>query len=419
LLGLSFLVLPAFAEGPKANSADAAPHWWRGNMHTHTFWSDGDDFPETVGKWYKDHGYQFVVYTDHNVLLKGERWKRMPEKHQALEKYRNLFGGRSVQTRLDESLQMQIRLGPLSDFRAEFEEPQRFLMIMGSEITDKHGVHLLAFDLDKRISPVGGSAAERGNMLKENVRRISEYRDHKGRHRFAVLAHPNYKWAITAEMMAPIADLRFFEVYNSSPGVRNDGDAHRASTDRIWDIVLALRLGAKKGKLLYGLATDDAHNYHGGGAGPGRGWVMVRSQRLEPEMILDAMDRGDFYSTTGVILRDIRLQGNIIRVQIEPRDGVKYLTEYVGTRRGFDPSSKPTLDASGKEISNTTRTYSRQIGEVFARSEDISSSYKFSGDELYVRVRITSTVDRVDGVTGKPLGGKQRAWGQPMILKPR
>ena len=152
------------------------------------------------------------------------------------------------------------------------------------------------------------------------MRRISEYRDRRGHDRFAVLAHPNYKWAITAEMMAPVADLRFFEVYNSSKGVRNDGDAHRAYTDRIWDIVLALRLGSKKGKLLYGLATDDAHNYHGGGAGPGRGWVMVRSQRLEPEAILDAMDRGDFYATTGVILRDIRCQGNTIRVEIEPQE---------------------------------------------------------------------------------------------------
>ena len=77
------------------------------------------------------------------------------------------------------------------------------------------------------------------------------------------------------------------------------------------------------------------------GAGPGKGWVMVRSQRLEPEMILDAMDRGDFYSTTGMILRDIRRQGNIILVQIEPRDGVKYLTEYVGTRRGSTRRANP------------------------------------------------------------------------------
>jgi hypothetical protein len=145
---------------------------------------------------------------------------------------------------------------------------------------------------------------------------------------------------------------------------------------------------------------------------------MVRSRSLTPEAILDAMDRGDFYASTGVILSDIRRQGNTIRVEIEPKPGVGYLTEYIGTRRGFDPSSKPTLDATGKEIPNTTRTYSRQIGEVLASSEDISSSYTFSGDELYVRVRITSTARMVDRIKGKVLLDRQRAWGQPMVPRP-
>ena len=30
--------------------------WYKGNIHTHTFWSDGDDFPEMVVDWYKNHG---------------------------------------------------------------------------------------------------------------------------------------------------------------------------------------------------------------------------------------------------------------------------------------------------------------------------------------------------------------------------
>ena len=36
----------------RANFADDAvpnnpqPRWWKGNLHTHTLWSDGDDFPE-------------------------------------------------------------------------------------------------------------------------------------------------------------------------------------------------------------------------------------------------------------------------------------------------------------------------------------------------------------------------------------
>ena len=44
--------------------------WWRGNLHTHSFWSDGDDFPENVAKWYKDNDYNFLAFTDHNIVHK-------------------------------------------------------------------------------------------------------------------------------------------------------------------------------------------------------------------------------------------------------------------------------------------------------------------------------------------------------------
>ena len=54
--------------------AAAEAKWWKGNLHTHTLWSDGDDYPEQIAKWYKDHGYHFLTLTDHNTLQTGERW---------------------------------------------------------------------------------------------------------------------------------------------------------------------------------------------------------------------------------------------------------------------------------------------------------------------------------------------------------
>ena len=42
--------------------------WYKGNLHTHTTMSDGDSTPEVVAQWYKEHGYQFLILSDHNVL---------------------------------------------------------------------------------------------------------------------------------------------------------------------------------------------------------------------------------------------------------------------------------------------------------------------------------------------------------------
>jgi hypothetical protein len=407
--------LAVLAAEPAASPAADAARWWRGNMHTHSFWSDGDDFPEIVAKWYKDDGYDFLAFTDHNTILAGERWRRLPEDHPVLKECRDAFGQDWVVMRPDKDANVQVRLRPLDEFRGKFEEPGKFLLMMGEEITNPHGVHLTAFDLDEAIPAVTGTPDERGTMIKEIVKEVDDYAQRSGRTTFAVLCHPNFMWAITAEMMIDAGDLRFFEVWNTNTARTNGGDEHRAGTERMWDIALAQRLSRTNGTLLYGLATDDAHNYHGGRPGPGQGWVMVRSPRLEPQAILEAMERGDFYATTGVVVRDVRRQGETIHVEIEPQEGVKYVTEYVGTLRGFDASSTPTLDADGQEIPITTRTYSDQIGRVLARSDETSSTYTFSGDELYVRVRITSTADHVNPITGESLGDKQRAWLQPMV----
>jgi len=50
--------------------------WYKGNLHMHSFWSDGDIFPEKTMEWYKKHNYNFVGLSDHNILAEGEKWKK-------------------------------------------------------------------------------------------------------------------------------------------------------------------------------------------------------------------------------------------------------------------------------------------------------------------------------------------------------
>jgi len=46
-------------------------HWQKGNLHTHSFWSDGDDFPEMIIDWYKENDYQLLHYQIIIQLLKA------------------------------------------------------------------------------------------------------------------------------------------------------------------------------------------------------------------------------------------------------------------------------------------------------------------------------------------------------------
>ena len=424
-----FSTLIILASVSSCQTKDEESRWLRGNLHTHTLWSDGDDFPESAARWYKEKNYDFLVFTDHNILLEtptsgpvrgsqildnGELWQRLSKDHPAVKKYTGYFGDGWVDIRPDKDDNVLVRLKPLDEFRHMFEEPGEFMLMMGNEITDQQAVHVVAIHQDEVIPAVGGSPGERADMIKEIVHRVDDYRMRSGRNTWPVLAHPNFTWAITAEKMLEVDDLRYFELYNGHPAVNNKGDDFRASTERIWDIVLSMRLSSGNENILYGLATDDTHSYHDRGATPGRGWVMVRSNELEAGSILDAIDRGDFYSTTGVTLNDISFDSNEITVDIKPEEGVTYTTEYIGTLSVFDASSTPTLDGEGNEIANTTRTYSEEIGQVLAVSNDLRSSYTYTGNELYVRVRITSSADQVDRITGEVIG-TQIAWVQPVI----
>ena len=46
----------------------AKAKWYKGNIHTHTTESDGDEAPEKVVRWFRQHGYDFLVLSDHNHL---------------------------------------------------------------------------------------------------------------------------------------------------------------------------------------------------------------------------------------------------------------------------------------------------------------------------------------------------------------
>jgi hypothetical protein len=91
---------------------EPAARWWKGNLHTHSLWSDGDDFPEMIAAWYKERGYQFLALSDHNVLSDHERWIPIPKGESgalALSKYHERFGDAWVELR-EEKGKQQVRL---------------------------------------------------------------------------------------------------------------------------------------------------------------------------------------------------------------------------------------------------------------------------------------------------------------------
>ena len=426
------LLLLSLLAGPAAAQEAAQPRWWKGNLHTHSLWSDGDEFPDVIADWYKRNGWNFLSFTEHNAVASGTHWVRLGAANDtsvtqsvrsqarralgALPGYLERFGDTWVEQRKRDDGEF-VRLKPFSEFRTLFDEPGRFLLVNGEEMTNDSVVHVNAIHIQRLIEPQTGSSVV--EIIQKNIDAVAAQRQETGQPMFPFINHPNFRWAITAEEISRVRGASFFEVYNGHLDTNNEGDTLRAGTERMWDVILTLWHAAGRTEPIYGLATDDAHNYQPTSpltARPGRGWVMVRARYLTPESIVHAMEAGDFYSSTGVTLRDVRREGRTITIEVEPEAGVTYVTQFVGTRSGYDATGTPVIDSAGIPL-RTTQRYSDAIGTVLAEVSGTTASYTLRGDEIYVRARIISSKTKDDPTSDETLGF-ERAWTQPFIAVP-
>ena len=389
-----------------SNSSDAdepALKWWKGNLHTHSLWSDGDQFPEMIADWYRQRDYNFVALTDHNVLSEGIRWmpyhdivKRSDDG--ILERYRTRFGNSWVETRGEPGTsEFAIRLKPLDEFRNLVEARNQFIMIPAEEISDRSEgkpVHINATNVAEVISPAGGATVR--ETMQNNLRAILEHEKAHGREVLPHLNHPNFGYAVTAEDLAAVVSERFFEVYNGHPGVNQLGDATHPSVEAIWDLANAIRRTTLNVPPMMGIATDDSHEYHGKpGSRPGRGWVMVRSRYLTPEHLIRAMKQGDFYASSGVTLKDVVYDQTTkeLKLDIKPEKNVTFRTDFIATLQSNGTDGK------------------QRIGQKVHSSNSLSPSYRMKGNELYVRAVVTSTQPHQDPSFKDQF---QQAWTQPV-----
>jgi hypothetical protein len=426
----SFLLLSLCVVGWISALRAEEARWYKGNTHDHSFWSDGDEFPEMVADWYKSHGYDFLAISDHNCLAEGQRW--MPIDHgkrhvpsKVLENCRRRFGADWLQLR-GEADRREVKLKTLDEICAKLDKPGRFLLIPGEEITGKcgdHQVHVNAINLAEPIKP------QKGDSVADTIRRDLDMVDRQARRlQRPILAHVNHlNWEhydISAEDLAN-TPAQYFEVCNAGPWEYYYGDATHPGVEQLWDIANTIRITRMKTSPLYGIGSDDAHSYHEFSpqkANPGRAWIMVRAGKLAAESLLDAMNRGDYYVSTGVVLRDVAFdaKSRILRVAVRPEPGVHYTIEFIGTLEGVDPTGTPVADEKSdendKRVSNRPgRRYSPEIGRVLESVEGDCATYRLTGLELYVRAVVRS--DKT--MSNPPSAGvqKETAWTQPVGWK--
>jgi len=367
--------------------------WHKGNLHTHSLWSDGDDFPEMIIQWYKDQNYQFVALSDHNTIASKNYWYRLKEreiKNQTLEKYQKAFGD-WVEIK-DYPDSTSVRLKTYEEYRSKLEIPGKFLVIKSEEVTsgfEEKPVHINVTNIQNLIEPVKGSSVL--DVMQKTLDMVHAQRKETNTPMFAHINHPNFGYGITAEDIKKLNGERFFEVYNGHPWVHNEGDDMHISVEEMWDIINVSYYKQNK-PLLYGVATDDSHNYHEQSSklsNSGRGWVMVETDSLSAESLIDAMETGKFYSTSGIYLRKVIQTKNHYTIEVDSQSGVNYEIIFYGYKKNTE------------SVIELSRTISNM------------ATYVFENDDIFVRAKIIS-----DQKIPNPYkeGETASAWTQPILL---
>src|SRR5215212_1783351 len=151
------LLLAAAVRTPLAQSTPPPPaapaaRWFKGNTHTHTVNSDGDSTPDEVVRWYREHGYNFLVLTDHNYLTSVDGLNAV---HGAVDK---------------------------------------FLVVRGEEVTStvqSKAVHVNGLNLDTLVPPPSGpTVAAVAQQSVDGIRKANGVPH---------VNHPNFTWAMTGD----------------------------------------------------------------------------------------------------------------------------------------------------------------------------------------------------------------------------
>jgi hypothetical protein len=324
------VVLLACAGGVRGPVQFVAPYasgiWYKGNTHAHTTESDGDSSPELVARWYKDHGYDFLVLSDHNVFTDPTTLAHL----------------------VDES----------------------FLLIPGEEVTssfENASVHVNGLNIPHVVE------ARRAETLVETIQaNVDAVREVEG---VPHINHPNFRWSFGVDELRRVERDRLLEIWNGHPTVHNEGGGGAPGLEEIWDVLLT------EGKRIYGIAVDDAHHFQGeferDRANPGRGWIAIRAPALDALALMEALEEGHFYASTGVELEDVIVTRDRLEVRIGSDRDFRYETTFIGTG-----------------------------GRVLGVSLDNPAVYELTGAEAYVRAKVVDSGGRV-------------AWVQPVFTEAR
>lgn len=324
-------------------------HFYKANLHCHSTVSDGKFTPEELKQAYMAQGYSIIAYTDHEILISHNDLS--DEHFLALNGYEYEI----IEPMTEEKNQNRLRKACHLCLIALEPDNLRHVCWHGL-IWGNAPQYLDQADFDRENPPYVPRYSGEGVTEVMQTARNAGF--------FVTYNHP--AWSM--EDMADIVNyygMNALEIYNTNTAIRG----WEAYCPYIYDSML------RRGKRIGCVAADDCHrqeHFFGG-------WTVIAAEDLQYRNVTKALERGDYYASTGPEIQALWYEDGRIYVKCAEESTIKanYGSRNAEMHHGKTETSFPVRDSdifvritvtdkNGK--SANTRAYF--IDELLAAQED-------------------------------------------------
>ena len=269
-------------------------NFYKANMHMHTTVSDGKFTPEETKKAYMEMGYSIVAFTDHELMLPHPELRddnflpitsheisvddKDSGKYEFKHTYHlNLYSRNPDETRM-----------PL--FNDKCFWPARMRCCLTKENT--------VFETSRVYSTDG---------VNELIRLAKE--------RGFIVCYNHHSWSQ--------------QTYNDYIGLNGLWGAECYNTGCVRggypldDDIIVIDDFLRAGKQVFPIASDDSHNEHDRFGG----YIMVKAGSLDYDSVFAALERGDFYASTGPEIETLYIEDGKLHIDCHKAREVYVTTE--------------------------------------------------------------------------------------------
>ncbi|MBQ8416443.1 MAG: PHP domain-containing protein [Clostridia bacterium] len=316
--------------------------FYKANMHLHTTVSDGCYTPEDIKKIYMDLGYSILAYTDHEVIV--------PHTDLTDENFLALTGYEIT----------------IWESGSHIDRKVFHLNLIAKEAENNVSSSFRLVDVDQDRQYVTEEMMKYNHPRKYSSECVNEIIESAKKEGFLVsLNHPVW----STQNYTDYADLKGLwatEVYNSAS---NLGGAIE-NTQAFEDLV-------RLHEPVFPLAVDDTHYpFH-----VGHGWIMVKAHSLDYPTVISALEKGDFYASTGPEIKELYLEEGILHIKTSEAAGIYVTTEKIKRWSAMGTEEEPVTEASFNVSDYVQRTLAGTTNKqayIRVTVKDFKGEYAYS-----------------------------------------